>query len=67
MTWKVLQSPIKSPQFTNNFSSMTFKGNPQLEILKCWVALISELYLYILFEHNFIDTSQQTSSDVQHT
>ena len=34
MQWIPLLSPVKSPQFTNNLSSMRPKGYTQLQILK---------------------------------
>ena len=45
MSWITLQSPEKSPQFTNKFCSMYHNGNTQLQIRKWWVPLRSVLYL----------------------
>ena len=42
----LLLPPGKSPQITNNMSSMQCKGNTQLKNLKYWVPLISALYLF---------------------
>ena len=43
--WILLQYLEKSPQFTNNLSSMYPNGNTQLHIRNWWVPLRSALYL----------------------
>ena len=47
MAWIFLQSPEKSPQFTNHFSSVHPEGKNQLQILKWWVAIRSAFYQYL--------------------
>ena len=43
----LLQSPVKSPQFTNHLSSMHPKGNTQLQIRKWWIPIRLALYLLL--------------------
>ena len=45
MPWIILQSTIKSPQFTDILSSIYSNGNIQIQIRKWWVPLISAIYL----------------------
>ena len=53
MPWILLMSPVKSPQFIKHLSSMHSKGNTQLQILKWWVPLISELYPFFFWSYLF--------------
>ena len=57
MLWILLQSPEKSPQFTNHFSSIYPNRNTQLQIRKLLVPLRSVLYLFF-FGQTFGNTSQ---------
>ena len=49
ISWILLQSPVKPPQFTKYLSSMHPKGHTQLWNRKCWVPLRSSLYLYLFW------------------
>ena len=54
--WILLQSPVKSPQFTKYLDSMHRKGNNQLQTQNWLVTLISAFYPYF-FGCNFVNNS----------
>ena len=60
MPWIVMQSPGKSPQFTEYLSSMHLKGDTQPQRLKWWGTPRSECFC-ALFDQTVIHTSQQTA------
>ena len=55
--WIILQSPVRSPQFTKHLSSMHTKGKNQLQIQKRWVTLRSA-FIYPFFCQTFVNASQ---------
>ena len=57
MSWIILQSPRKPPQFTKHLSSMQPKVNNQLQIRK-WKVPLQPNYTYPFFSHTFVNTFQ---------
>ena len=57
MPWILLQSPEKSPQFTNHLSSCTLMETPNY-IFETGGFLLDQRYIFSILGHNFGNTSQ---------